>query len=86
LLDELAAAGLVGVEVDHPGHEPEVATRWRQLASGHDLVITGASDFHGERKDLQIGACTTPAETVEQLRAMARNAPDSTVSGSPTWS
>ena len=86
LLDELAAAGLSGVEVDHPGHNPEVATRWRSLAIRHGLLITGASDFHGERKELRIGECTTSTDTLGQLQAVASKAPNSTVSGSRTWS
>lgn len=84
LLDELAVAGLAGVEVDHPAHEPPVAERWRALASKHDLLITGASDFHGERKELTLGECTTPAATLERLRAAAGNEMDGKVSVSPT--
>jgi hypothetical protein len=84
LLDELAAAGLAGVEVDHPAHEPDVAERWRALASEHDLLITGGSDFHGERKELRLGERATSATTLEQLRAVADNEMHSKVSVSPT--
>lgn len=84
LLDELAAAGLAGVEVDHPSHEPEVAERWRALAAEHGLLTTGASDFHGERKELRLGERTTTATTLEQLRAAAGNEMHSKVSVSPT--
>lgn len=71
LLEELTDAGLHGVEVDHPAHSPDVAERWRELAARHNLLTTGASDFHGERKDLSIGERTTTADTLEQLRALA---------------
>jgi predicted metal-dependent phosphoesterase TrpH len=71
LLDELVDAGLAGVEVDHPAHEPDVAQRWRDLTLARDLLITGASDFHGDRKELRIGDRTTTADTLEQLRALA---------------
>lgn len=84
LLDELAEAGLTGVETDHPAHEPEVAARWRALAARHRLVTTGASDFHGERKELRLGECTTPASTLEMLWAAANNEMHSKVSVSPT--
>jgi 3',5'-nucleoside bisphosphate phosphatase len=84
LLDELAGAGLAGVEVDHPSHEPDVAERWRALAYEHGLLTTGASDFHGERKELRIGERTTSATTLEQLRAAADNEMHSKVSVSPT--
>jgi hypothetical protein len=84
LLEELAAAGLAGVEVDHPSHEPDVADRWRALASEHGLLITGGSDFHGERKELRLGECATSAATLEELRAAADNEMHSKVSVSPT--
>jgi predicted metal-dependent phosphoesterase TrpH len=71
LLDELVAAGLAGVEVDHPAHEPEVAARWRDLTQARGLLITGASDFHGDRKELRIGDRTTTEDTLEQLHTLA---------------
>jgi hypothetical protein len=73
LLDELAAAGLAGVEVDHPAHEPDVAARWRGLATERDLLTTGASDFHGERKDVRLGERTTSETTLGRLWALADN-------------
>jgi 3',5'-nucleoside bisphosphate phosphatase len=84
LLDELAKAGLAGVEVDHPAHEPDVAERWRVLAAQHGLLTTGASDFHGDRKELRLGERTTPATTLEQLRAVVDHEMQSKVSVSPT--
>jgi hypothetical protein len=84
LLDELAEAGLAGVETDHPAHEPEVVERWRALAATHALVTTGASDFHGERKDLRLGERTTSATTLEALRAAVNHEMQSKVSVSPT--
>lgn len=71
LLEELAAAGIAAVEADHPAHEPDVAERWRRLATRHGLAVTGSSDFHGQRKDVVIGQRTTPAATLERLRAHA---------------
>jgi len=84
LLDELAAAGLAGVEVDHPAHEPDVAGRWRGLAAAHDLLVTGGSDFHGERKDLRVGERTTTADTLERLQALADSRMHDTISVTPT--
>jgi predicted metal-dependent phosphoesterase TrpH len=84
LLTELATAGLTGVEVDHPAHEPDVAERWRVLAAEHGLLTTGASDYHGERKEACIGERTTTAATLEQLRAAADNEIHNKVSVSPT--
>jgi hypothetical protein len=84
LLDELAEAGLAGVEVDHPAHEPDVAERWGALAREHNLLVTGGSDFHGDRKDLKIGERTTTADTLEQLQALASSEMHDRVSVTPT--
>lgn len=57
LLDELIYNGLDGVEVIYPKHyEPEVH-RLTQYCKGHNLIITGGSDFHGANKPgIQIGS------------------------------
>ncbi|CAN5888412.1 PHP domain-containing protein [soil metagenome] len=86
LLDELAAAGLNGVEVDHPGHTPDMLQRWRGLADAHGLLTTGASDYHGGRKALRIGERTTTAATLEQLQDLAGNQMHDKISVSPTAS
>jgi len=44
---DLAANGLDGLEVYHPNHLPHKAARYRRLATGRGLLITGGSDFHG---------------------------------------
>jgi 3',5'-nucleoside bisphosphate phosphatase len=83
LLDELTAAGLAGVEADHSHHEPEVVEHWRRQAAERGLVVTGGSDFHGTRKDVMIGAATTPVEVVEALRER-RAVPDPSRHGRAT--
>jgi 3',5'-nucleoside bisphosphate phosphatase len=74
LLDRLAGTGLAGVEADHAGHAPEVRVYWREVARERELLVTGASDFHGDNKDVRIGASCTPAPVVEALRALAATA------------
>lgn len=71
LLDRLTAAGLDGIEVDHPGHESGVRDFWRAAAAQRGLLVTGSSDFHGLRKDSRIGEAGTPTATVDTLRARA---------------
>jgi predicted metal-dependent phosphoesterase TrpH len=56
---ELAAAGLSGLEVDHPDHAPDDRALLRRLAAELDLVTTGSSDYHGTNKTTPIGAETT---------------------------
>ena len=46
-LETLAAVGLDGVEVRHPGHSAEDIARLGALADHLDLVPSGGSDWHG---------------------------------------
>lgn len=68
-IEAMVEAGMVGIEADHPDHSEEDRQRYRDLARAHRLVVTAGSDFHGERKDNELGEATTPREVVEQLRA-----------------
>lgn len=68
LIEEMIGAGLDGIEADHPDHEDDERRRYGDLARAHGLVVTAGSDFHGGRKDLQIGEATTTREALEALR------------------
>ncbi|MGI5127645.1 PHP domain-containing protein [Pseudonocardia sp. CA-107938] len=72
---ELAAAGLTGVEVDHPDHSPEDRELLRRLAGEHGLVTTGSSDYHGTNKVTPLAAETTDPESLEKLVAQATGVP-----------
>jgi 3',5'-nucleoside bisphosphate phosphatase len=69
LIREMAAAGLAGLEVDHPDQDEVQRARWRALAAELGLVATGASDDHGARSGYRLGVCRTPEATVEALLA-----------------
>jgi len=72
LVEEMAARGMVGLEVDHPDHSLEQRVHYRELARELDLVPTGASDCHGERYDpVRLGCDTTEPEALARLRAAA---------------
>ncbi len=72
LIDELAAAGLDGIEVSHPEHTPEVEAEYLQAAHRLGLIWTGSSDCHGTRYDpVRLGMRTTAPEQLERLRARA---------------
>jgi predicted metal-dependent phosphoesterase TrpH len=71
LIERMAAAGMAGLEVDHPDHDEAQRARYRDLARALDLVPTGASDCHGARYGFRLGCDTTPAELVEELRRRA---------------
>ncbi len=73
VIADMAAAGLAGLEVDHVDHEKSVRAALADLAAHLGLAITGSSDFHGENKQVQLGAYTTSQPAYEQLMAAARS-------------
>jgi predicted metal-dependent phosphoesterase TrpH len=74
LLEELAAAGLGGVEVDHPDQPPTARRDLRDLVRSLGVLATGASDYHGDNKRIRLGAETTSREAYEALVAQATGA------------
>ena len=50
LLTEMKPRGLAGIEVFHSDHTPEDSAEYAILAREFDLLPTGGSDFHGNRK------------------------------------
>ena len=72
LIERMAAAGMRGLEVDHPDHTPEVRERYRTLAGRLGLIATGGSDCHGTRYDpVRLGTSLCEAEAFAALRAFA---------------
>ena len=63
----LAAAGLAGLEVEHPVHDAPTRERLRGLARDLGLVVTGGSDFHGVGKVNRIGEELTDPAAYEAL-------------------
>lgn len=72
---ELAAAGLVGIEVDHRDHEPEKRRLAASLAAELDLVPTGSSDYHGAGKLNRLGENSTDPESLQRIEDLARGVP-----------
>ena len=68
-VEAMAAAGMAGIEADHPDHTADNRARYRDLARGLDLVVTAGSDFHGAAKDLRLGQATTPDAVLDELAA-----------------
>jgi 3',5'-nucleoside bisphosphate phosphatase len=72
VIDELAEAGVDGLEALHPEHTPELQARYVALAEARGLIWTGSSDCHGTRYDpVRLGMRRTPPEQLEALRARA---------------
>ncbi|MDT7743832.1 MAG: 3,5-nucleoside bisphosphate phosphatase [Actinomycetota bacterium] len=74
VIEEMAALGLAGTEVDHPDHAPQDRARLRSLAHDVGLIITGSSDYHGGNKETPIAAETTVPEALDALVAQATGA------------
>ena len=70
-LRQLAAAGLWGVELDHPENRAEWLPALERAAASLGLAVTGASDYHGAGKPNRLGERRTPAEAVARIRAVA---------------
>lgn len=47
LIPKFVQEGLIGIEVYHSDHWPEVTDRYRELAKTNHLLMTGGSDCHG---------------------------------------
>ncbi|HET9655801.1 MAG TPA: PHP domain-containing protein [Kineosporiaceae bacterium] len=66
---ELAAAGLAGLEADHPDHDPQERAAVRSLAADLGLLTTGSSDYHGAVRSHRLGSCTTQPQVLEAILA-----------------
>lgn len=47
LIPGLIGAGLAGLEVFYPRHNPEQVSRYSQICRKNGLLLSGGSDFHG---------------------------------------
>lgn len=72
LIERMAAAGMRGLEVDHPDHLPEQVDQYRALAGELGLVATGGSDCHGTRYEpVRLGTSLCRPEAFDELRGAA---------------
>ena len=68
---DLVAAGLHGIEVDHRDQNPDERAMLRNIANELGLVITGASDYHGNGKLNSLGEFLTAPAQWEKLESLA---------------
>ena len=71
LIEQMAADGMVGLEVDHPDHDADQRAYYGTLADRLGLIRTGASDCHGARYGFRLGCDTTDADRVNELKRRA---------------
>jgi 3',5'-nucleoside bisphosphate phosphatase len=68
---DLINTGLDGIEVDHRDHSPDEKSALIKLATENNLVMTGASDYHGNGKLNKLAEYTTKADQWDLLQARA---------------
>ncbi|MSO42651.1 MAG: PHP domain-containing protein [Candidatus Planktophila sp.] len=68
---DLVAAGLNGIEVDHRDQNPDERAMLRVVAKELGLVITGASDYHGNGKLNSLAEFQTAPDQWEKLESLA---------------
>lgn len=74
VIAELAAAGLTGLEINHPQHDEAAREQLRALAAALGLVPSGGSDDHGALTGFRIGTETAPAGSYQRLIEQATGA------------
>jgi predicted metal-dependent phosphoesterase TrpH len=74
VLAEALAAGIDGIEVWHPQHDPDLRGSLTELVERRGLLATGGSDYHGSHKpDVRPGSgvdgnVAVPAELLVAFR------------------
>jgi predicted metal-dependent phosphoesterase TrpH len=71
LIEEMAAGGMVGIEVHHPDHDDEMRSKYAEVARRLDLVPLSSSDCHGARYDFRMGTERTDREIFAELEHRA---------------
>jgi len=69
VIEGMARAGLVGLEVDHRDHDGAQRARLERIAARSGLTRTGASDYHGTGKPNRLGENLTAPEAFARLEA-----------------
>ncbi len=70
IIEELAAQGLVGLEVFYPTHDPSQTAMYRERARRNGLVMTGGSDFHDARWNARGVGMEIEAADIEPFLAL----------------
>ncbi|MEZ5360468.1 MAG: PHP domain-containing protein [Candidatus Zixiibacteriota bacterium] len=74
MIEEMAAAGLDGIEIFHPTHKAVDRKRYRRMAEKLGLVCTGGSDSHNRKGRYgDIGDQSVPGEYLDVMRSVWQN-------------
>lgn len=71
LIPGMIEAGLTAVEAFHSEHDPSTTEHYLGLAERHGILVSGGSDYHGEkeRRRAAFGTVGLPFERFEKLKA-----------------
>lgn len=70
LIIRMIKAGMDGIEVTHPIHNPQQRSFYHRIAKNYGLIETGGSDYHGSREgdESQFGKSMVPMSVIESIR------------------
>ena len=71
VIEEMARAGLAGLEAAHRDHTADERVHAEQLAARLGLFTTGSSDYHGAGKENVLGENTTDPEVLARIEEQA---------------
>jgi len=66
-IDDIAKLGVDGIEVYYPDHDDNAISKYLEIASKYDLLITGGSDFHGVNIRADLGTSTISDDYINKL-------------------
>lgn len=71
LIPDMIEAGLTAVEAFHSEHDAQTTERYLAFADRHGILVSGGSDYHGdkERRKAGFGTVGLPQERFERLKA-----------------
>jgi len=65
--EQLVSGGLQGLEIDHRENTEEGKALLRGVASRLGLIVTGSSDYHGDKKNNLLGENLTTLDNYEMI-------------------
>ncbi|ANE47465.1 metal-dependent phosphoesterase [Paenibacillus swuensis] len=72
LVTAIIKSGVDGLEVYHSDHSIQNEEKYAELAKAYQLIVTGGSDYHGERNGIvfhgALGSKRVPMSVVQQLK------------------
>ena len=68
--EKLVDLGLLGLEIDHRENTEEGKALLRSVAEQFGLIVTGSSDYHGDKKRNQLGENLTTPDNFERIQIL----------------